>query len=62
MTTILDSRQTGDGWDVRFVGSDGQAHVLHWPSQPTEAQVTEAIAAFEAGLEPDTYVIVGEDE
>lgn len=46
MATILDQRPTGDGYDVRFETA-GQAHTLHWPAQPTEKEIAEALLRFE---------------
>lgn len=49
MATILDRRPVGDGYDVRIL-TGGEAHVLHFASQPEADALTEAIRAFEARL------------
>jgi hypothetical protein len=46
MATILDQRHVIDGYDVRFLTA-GQAHVLHFRSQPDETALADALDAFE---------------
>lgn len=38
-----------DGWNVR-VETAGRSHWLHFLSDPTEQQITEAVIAFEQQL------------
>ena len=61
MATILDQRPTIDGYDVRFLTA-GEAHVLHFRSQPDETTLTEAIKAFEQRILDDAARQIGREE
>lgn len=45
-TQILSQRPTGDGYDVRILMC-GEAHTLHFPAQPTQETIDEAVLQFE---------------
>jgi hypothetical protein len=47
MTTILDQHPTGDGYDVRFVASNGQEYTIRFLSKPTKADIKAEIRNFE---------------
>ena len=50
MAEILRQASTGDGYDVRFIASDGQAYVLHFAATPDAGTVAAALAQYEAML------------
>ena len=52
MATILNQRPTIDGYDVRFL-TGGEAHVLHFRSQPNETTLADALDAFERRIMDD---------
>ena len=52
MATILSQGATIDGYDVRFLTA-GQAHTLHFRSQPDETTLTDALDAFERRIMDD---------
>jgi hypothetical protein len=49
MATIMRQAATLDGWDVLILTA-GQTHSLHFVAQPGEAELADAINAFEARL------------
>ena len=64
MAEILRQASTGDGYDVRFIASDGQAYVLHFAATPDAGTVAAALAQYEAMLAEQAlpgYVIEAED-
>jgi hypothetical protein len=49
MAVILSQRPVIDGYDVRIL-TGGQAHTLHFTTQPDEAVIANAVLKYEMAL------------